>query len=88
MMSNVIVLIGAGQSGQAIARRVVLEEFGHAIAAGGSGVVISSQSGHRRPALTVEQNKALAITPADDLLERLFSTRTNHSLLGAATALA
>jgi NAD(P)-dependent dehydrogenase (short-subunit alcohol dehydrogenase family) len=51
---------------------VVLEEFGHVIAAGGSGVVISSQSGHRLPALTVEQNKALAITPADDLLELPF----------------
>jgi len=51
---------------------VVLEEFGHVIAAGGSGVVISSQSGHRLPALIVEQNKALAITPADDLLKLPF----------------
>ena len=47
---------------------VVLEEFGRVIARGGSGVVISSQSGHRLPALTAEQNKALAQTPADDLL--------------------
>ena len=47
---------------------VVLEEFGNVVAAGGSGVVISSQSGHRLPALTVEQNRALALTPADDLL--------------------
>src|SRR4051812_5445455 len=30
---------------------VVLEEFGRVIARGGSGVVISSQSGHRLPAL-------------------------------------
>jgi hypothetical protein len=37
---------------------VVLEEFGNVIARGGSGVVISSQSGHRLPALTIEQNKA------------------------------
>ncbi|MGB8516262.1 MAG: SDR family oxidoreductase [Gallionella sp.] len=47
---------------------LVLEEFGNVIARGGAGVVISSQSGHRLPALTSEQNKALAITPADELL--------------------
>jgi NAD(P)-dependent dehydrogenase (short-subunit alcohol dehydrogenase family) len=47
---------------------LVLEEFGHVIAEGGSGVVIASQSGHRLPALTPEQNKALATTPADELL--------------------
>ena len=41
---------------------LVLEEFGNVIAAGGSGVVISSQSGHRLPALSVEQNKALPAT--------------------------
>ena len=35
---------------------IVLEEFGNVIARGGSGVVISSQSGHRLPALSVEQN--------------------------------
>ena len=38
------------------------------IAPGGSGVVIASQSGHRLPALTPEQNKALATTPAAELL--------------------
>jgi NAD(P)-dependent dehydrogenase (short-subunit alcohol dehydrogenase family) len=47
---------------------VLLEEFGAAMAQGGSGVVISSQSGHRLPALTPEQDKALALTPADQLL--------------------
>jgi len=47
---------------------LVLEEFGAVIARGGAGVVISSQSGHRLPALSAEQNKALATTPADDLL--------------------
>ena len=31
-------------------------------------MVIASQSGHRLPALTPEQNKALATTPADELL--------------------
>jgi hypothetical protein len=33
-----------------------------------SGVVIASQSGHRLPALTPEQDKALATTPAKELL--------------------
>jgi len=47
---------------------LVLEEFGNVIASGGSGVVIASQSGHRLPALTEEQNKALATTPVDELL--------------------
>jgi NAD(P)-dependent dehydrogenase (short-subunit alcohol dehydrogenase family) len=47
---------------------LVLEEFGNVIARGGAGVVIASMSGHRLPALTAEQNKALAITPTDELL--------------------
>ena len=47
---------------------LVLEEFGNIIASGGAGVVIASQSGHRLPALTVEQNKALATTPVEELL--------------------
>ena len=47
---------------------LALEEFGNVIARGGAGVVIASQSGHRLPALTAEQDKALATTPADELL--------------------
>jgi len=47
---------------------LVLEEFGNVVAAGGAGVVIASQSGHRLPTLTGEQNKALATTPANELL--------------------
>ncbi|MEP6513133.1 MAG: SDR family oxidoreductase [Parafilimonas sp.] len=47
---------------------VVLEEFGKVIESGGSGVVISSQSGHRLPSLTPEQDKALANTPTEELL--------------------
>jgi NAD(P)-dependent dehydrogenase (short-subunit alcohol dehydrogenase family) len=47
---------------------LVLEEFGNVIESGGSGVVIASQSGHRLPALTPEQDKALATTPAEQLL--------------------
>jgi NAD(P)-dependent dehydrogenase (short-subunit alcohol dehydrogenase family) len=47
---------------------VILEEFGNVIAPGGTGVVISSQSGHRLGALTAEQDKALATSPAEQLL--------------------
>jgi NAD(P)-dependent dehydrogenase (short-subunit alcohol dehydrogenase family) len=47
---------------------LVLELFGAVIAQGGSGVVIASQSGHRLPPLSIEQNKALATTPVEDLL--------------------
>ena len=46
----------------------MLEEFGKVIDRGGSGVVIASQSGHHLPALTIEQNKALATTPVEELL--------------------
>jgi NAD(P)-dependent dehydrogenase (short-subunit alcohol dehydrogenase family) len=48
---------------------VVLEEFGHVIAPGGAGVVISSQSGHRLHALTPEEDLALATTPTEQLLD-------------------
>jgi NAD(P)-dependent dehydrogenase (short-subunit alcohol dehydrogenase family) len=51
---------------------LVLEEFGNVIARGGAGVVIASQSGHRLPPLTVEQNKALATTPVNELLGLFF----------------
>ena len=47
---------------------LVLELFGEVIAEGGSAVVIASMSGHRLPPLTLEQNKALATTPTDELL--------------------
>lgn len=47
---------------------LVLEEFGNVIARGGAGIVIASQSGHRLPSLTAEQNAALATTPAEELL--------------------
>ena len=48
---------------------LVLEEFGNVIAQGGAGVVIASQSGHRLPPLSGEQNKALATTPTEELLK-------------------
>ena len=48
---------------------VLLEEVGKVIAEGGTGVTISSQSGHRMPALTPEQDEQLAVTPTEELLE-------------------
>jgi NAD(P)-dependent dehydrogenase (short-subunit alcohol dehydrogenase family) len=51
---------------------LVLEEFGKVIGSGGSCVVIASQSGHRLPPLSIEQNKALATTPAEELLQLPF----------------
>lgn len=48
---------------------VLLEEVGKVIAPGGVGVTISSQSGHRMPALPPEQDAQLACTPAEELLK-------------------
>ncbi|MDO5537694.1 MAG: SDR family oxidoreductase [Desulfovibrionaceae bacterium] len=47
---------------------MLLEEVGQIIAEGGTGITISSQSGHRMPALTPEEDFALAMTPAEGLL--------------------
>ena len=46
----------------------LLEEVGEVIAPGGVGVTISSQSGHRMPQLTAEEDALLACTPAEELL--------------------
>jgi NAD(P)-dependent dehydrogenase (short-subunit alcohol dehydrogenase family) len=51
---------------------LVLEEFGNVIARGGAGVVIASQSGHRLPPLTMDENKDLATTPTEELLSLPF----------------
>lgn len=47
---------------------VLLEEVGKVIKEGGVGVTISSQSGHRMPALTAGEDELLATTPAEELL--------------------
>ncbi|MFP2961132.1 SDR family oxidoreductase [Myxococcus sp. 1LA] len=47
---------------------VVFEEFGRVVAPGGSGLVISSMAGHMPPAFPAEMDRALAYTPADELL--------------------
>lgn len=47
---------------------VLLEEVGNVIREGGAGVTISSQSGHRMPALSAEEDELLATTPTEELL--------------------
>ena len=59
---------------------VLLEEFGKVMAPGGSGIIISSQSGHRLPALPPEQNQALATTAVDELLELPFIQAIDDTL--------
>ncbi|WP_126424297.1 SDR family oxidoreductase [Asticcacaulis excentricus] len=51
---------------------LLLELFGHVVSRGGSAVVIASQSGHRLPALSPEQDRALALTPTEELLDLSF----------------
>ncbi|MBD5517829.1 MAG: SDR family oxidoreductase [Lachnospiraceae bacterium] len=48
---------------------VLLEEVGKIIKEGGVGVTISSQSGHRMPALSAEADEQLACTPTEELLD-------------------
>lgn len=48
---------------------VLLEEVGKVIMPGGVGVTISSQSGHRMPALSIKEDEQLACTPCEELLE-------------------
>lgn len=48
---------------------VLLEEVGKVIAEGGTGVTISSQSGHRMPALGAKIDEQLAVTPTEELLK-------------------
>lgn len=48
---------------------VLLEEVGKVIKKGGVGVTISSQSGHRMPALTAKEDELLATAPTEELLK-------------------
>lgn len=48
---------------------VLLEEVGKVIANGGTGITISSQSGWRMPQLSAKQDRQLAMTPVEELLD-------------------
>jgi NAD(P)-dependent dehydrogenase (short-subunit alcohol dehydrogenase family) len=65
---------------------LVLQEFGEVIAPGGAGVVIASMGGHLVPALTAEQERALAHNPPAELLQLDFVSR--HTIPGIAYAVA
>jgi len=56
---------------------LLLEEFGKVIKKGGAGVIIASQSGHRMPALTPEQDKLLATTLSEQLLQLEITKKEN-----------
>lgn len=47
---------------------VLLDRVGQIIAEGGSGITVSSQSGHRMGALTAEEDEQLACTDPEELL--------------------
>jgi len=51
---------------------VLMEEFGKVVEEGGSGVIISSQSGYRLGVLPQEQSDLLATTPTEELLKLKF----------------
>ncbi|MBM6992056.1 MAG: SDR family oxidoreductase [Prevotella sp.] len=59
---------------------VLLEEFGEVMAEGGGAVIISSQSGHRLPALPQEQNDALALSTPEELLRLDFIASITDTL--------
>lgn len=48
---------------------VLLEEVGKVIEEGGAGIVVSSQSGFRMKQLTPEEDRQLALTPTEELLD-------------------
>ena len=59
---------------------VLLEEFGKIISENGSGMIISSQSGHRLEALSEEKNFLLATTPTEELLKLEFLREIKDTL--------
>lgn len=67
---------------------LVLEEFGHVIAPGGAGLTVSSMAGHMSglAPLTPEQERDLAVTATDGLLDLPFVAAVKES--GPAYALA
>ena len=59
---------------------VLLEEFGKIIAEEGSGIIISSQSGHRLGSLSEEENFKLATSPTEELLNLPFIKAIDDTL--------
>ncbi|MFE0250941.1 SDR family oxidoreductase [Streptomyces sp. NPDC059010] len=65
---------------------LVLEEFGRVVAPGGAGVVISSMAGYLAAPLDAEQERALAHTPADELLDLPFLGQVTSGAVGYGLA--
>ncbi|MCL8015562.1 SDR family oxidoreductase [Streptomyces sp. AS02] len=65
---------------------LTLEEFGRVIAPGGAGVVISSMAGHLAAPLDAEQERVLARTPADELLDLPFVSEVTSGAVGYGLA--
>lgn len=65
---------------------LTLEEFGRVIAPGGAGVVISSMAGHLAASLDAEQERVLARTPADELLDLPFVSEVTSGAVGYGLA--
>lgn len=59
---------------------ILLELFGSVIAPGGRGLVISSQSGHRLRALTDQENRLLATSDPEQLLNLPFLKESTSTL--------
>jgi len=59
---------------------VLLEEVGKVIAEGGSGIIISSQSGYRLGNLPQEESDQLAMTPTEELMSLPFLDQITDTL--------
>lgn len=59
---------------------VLLEEFGKVIKIGGSGITISSQSGHRLGNISEEESEKLATLPTEELLNLAFLKNITNTL--------
>ena len=67
---------------------LVLEEFAHVVAPGGTGLVISSMAGHFHPQLAPDDERLLATAPADELLSLPICAESAFADSGAAYAFA
>jgi NAD(P)-dependent dehydrogenase (short-subunit alcohol dehydrogenase family) len=67
---------------------LVLDEFVNVIAPGGAGVIIASMAGHMLPPVTSEQQRSLAHTPADELMQLPFVSPERLNEPGVAYGIA
>lgn len=83
--SGTAAILGVDLAGVAFS----VDEFGEVIAPGGSGVVIASMAGtFAAPGLTADMERALRVTPADDLLALSFLDQQQFPAAAHAYAIA